>query len=92
MPQPIFTLVNPKLPYRYQPTLPRWHPNSWKLYHRSTAKGTASLPQPSDGLILETGSRPDGHLTRYSAIQTHPSCRFHIAVDFPGLRRSGSSP
>ncbi len=32
--------------------------------------------------------RPFGH---YFAIQTHPSCRFHLAVDFLGLRRSGFS-
>ncbi len=48
-------------------------------------------PQPSDGLILEIGPRSEGHLPRFSAIQTHPFCRFHLAVDFPGLRRSGSS-
>ncbi len=48
-------------------------------------------PQPSDSLILEIGPRLEGHLPRYSAIQTHPSCRFHLAVDFSGLRRSGSS-
>jgi hypothetical protein len=51
------------------------------LYRRSTAKGTA----------WEIGPRLEGHLPRYSAIQTHPSCRFHLAVDFSGLRRSGSS-
>ncbi len=34
--------------------------------------------------------RLEGHLPRFSAIQTHLSCRFHLAVDFPGLRRSGS--
>ena len=48
--------------------------------------------QPSDGMILEIGPRLEGHLLRFSAIQTHPSCRFHLAVDFPGLRRNGSSP
>ncbi len=63
---------------------------SWKLYHRPTAKGTASLPQPSDGLNLEIGPRLEGHLSRFSTIQTHSSCRFHLAVDFLGLRRSGS--
>ncbi len=57
------------------------------LAHR---QGNSILPQPSDGLILEIGSCPGGHLPRFSAIQTHPSCRFHLAVDFPGLRRSGS--
>ncbi len=31
--------------------------------------------QPTDGLILEIS----------------PSCRFHLAVDVPGLRRGGSS-
>ncbi len=38
------------------------------------------------------GTRPSfgRYLPRFSAIQTHPSCRFHLAVDFPGLRRSGS--
>ncbi len=33
----------------------------------------------------------EGYLPRFSAIQTHPSCHFHLAVDVPGLRRSGSS-
>ena len=32
----------------------------------------------------------EGRLARFSAIQTHPSCRFHLAVDVPGLRQSGS--
>ena len=35
---------------------------------------------------------PEGHLSMFSVIQTHPSCRFHLAVDFLGLRRRGSSP
>ncbi len=52
---------------------------------------TAFPPQPSDGLILEIGPRLEGHLSRFSTIQTHPSCRFHLAVDSLGLRRSGSS-
>ncbi len=41
-------------------------------------------------MILEIGPRLEGHLPIFSVIQTHPSCRFHLAVDFPGLRRSGS--
>ncbi len=61
-----------------------------KSHHRSTAKRTASLLQPSDGLILEIGPRLEDHLPRFSAIQTHPSCRFHLAADFSGLRRRGS--
>ncbi len=73
------------------PTFPRCHPKPWNSYHRSTAKGTASLPQPSEGLILEIGPRVDGHLPRLSAIQTPPSCRLHLAGDFLGLRRNGSS-
>jgi len=36
------------------------------------------------------GLRLEGGLPKISAIQTHPLCRFHLAVDFPGLRRSGS--
>ncbi len=43
-------------------------------------------------MILAIGPRLEGHLPIFSAIQTHPSCRFLPAVDFPGLRRSGSSP
>jgi hypothetical protein len=39
---------------------------------------------------LEIGPLLEGHLPRFSAIQTQPCCRFHPAVDFPGLRRSGS--
>ena len=58
-------------------------PNSGELYHDSTAKGIASLPQPSDGLILEIGPRMEGDLPLFSAIQTYPSCRFHQARRFP---------
>ncbi len=29
-------------------------------------------------------------MPRFSAIQTHLSCRFRLALDVPGLRRSGS--
>ena len=64
----------------------RWHPTSGESYHRSTAKGTVSTLQPSDGMILVTGPRLEDDLPRFFAIQTHPSCRFHLAVDFPGLR------
>ena len=38
------------------------------------------------------GPRLEGHWPGLSAIQTPPSCRSHTAVDFPGLRRGGSSP
>jgi hypothetical protein len=40
---------------------------------------------------LEIDPRLEGHLARFSAIQTHPCCRSHLALDFPGLRRNGSS-
>ncbi len=33
---------------------------------------------------------PEAQSAQFFAIQTHPSCRFHLAVDFPGLRRSRS--
>ena len=39
----------------YKSTLPRWHPNSQKLYHCPTATGTVSLKQPSDCMILVIG-------------------------------------
>ncbi len=32
----------------------------------------------------------EAHSADFVVIQTHPSCRFHLAVDVPGLRRSGS--
>ncbi len=35
---------------------------------------------------------PETHSANFVTIQTHPSCRFHLAVDFLGLRRTGSSP
>ena len=44
-------------------------------------KGTAFLRQPFDGLIFVTGPRLEGHLPRFPAIQTHPSCRSRSAVD-----------
>ncbi len=39
---------------------------------------------------LEIGPRLEGHSVIFLVIQTHLSCRFLLAVDFPGLRRSGS--
>ncbi len=60
------------------------------MYHWSTVKGNPSPLQPSDGLILVSGLRLKGHSVIFLAIQTHLSCRFLLAVDFPGLRRSGS--
>ena len=73
------------------PTFPIYHPNSWKSYHFPTAKGTVSPMQPSDGMILVIGPRLEGHSVIFLAIQTHLSCRFLLAVDSLGLRRSGSS-
>ena len=51
--------------------------------------------QPSDGMILVIGPRLEGHSVIFLAIQTHLSCRFHLAIDFPayagtGLRRRSS--
>jgi len=40
---------------------------------------------------LEIDLSLEGHLPRFSAIQTHLSRRFYLAVEFPGLRQSGSS-
>jgi hypothetical protein len=36
-------------------------------------------------------SAPEGHSVIFLAIQTHLSCRFLLAADSLGLRRSGSS-
>ncbi len=41
-------------------------------------------------MILVIAPRLEGRSVIFLAIQTHPSCRFHLAVDFPGLRRSRS--
>ncbi len=46
--------------------------------------------QPSDGMVLVIGPRLAGHSVIFLAIQTHPSCRFLLAVNSLGLRRSGS--
>jgi len=43
-------------------------------------------------MILVIGPRLEGHSVIYLAIRTHLSCHFHLAVDFPGLRRGGCSP
>jgi len=61
------------------------------MYYYPTAKGTASPLQPPDGMILVIGLRLEGHLVVSLVIQTHLSCRIHLAVGFLGLRRSGSS-
>ncbi len=42
-------------------------------------------------MILVIGPRFEGHSVIFLAIQTHPSCRFHLAMVFCNLRRSGSS-
>ena len=75
----------------FEPTFAIYHPNSWNSYHFPTAKGTVSPMQPSDGMILVIGPRLEGHSVIFLAIQTHLSCRFLLAVDSLGLRRSGSS-
>ena len=67
-----------------RPTFPRGRSNSWKSYHRPTAKGTVSLLQPSDGMVLVIGPRLEGHSFIFLAIQTHPSCRFHGPAARPG--------
>ncbi len=40
---------------------------------------------------MAIGPRLEGHSVIFLAIQTHLSCRFLLAVDSLGLRRSGSS-
>ena len=42
-------------------------------------------------MILVIGPRLEGHSASFFVIQTHPSRRFYLAVDFLGLRRNGSS-
>ena len=42
-------------------------------------------------MILVIGPRLEGYSVIFLAIQTHPSCRFLLAVDSLGLRRRGSS-
>jgi hypothetical protein len=61
------------------------------MYHYPTAKGTASPVQPSDGMMMVIGPRLEGQSVTFPAIQTHLSCRFLLAVNSLGLRRSGSS-
>ncbi len=46
--------------------------------------------QPSDGLILVSGPRLEGHSVIFLAIQTHLTCRFLLSIDSLNLRRSGS--
>ena len=46
---------------------------------------------PSDGLILMSGLRLEGHSVIFLAIQTHLSYRFLLAIGSLGLRRNGSS-
>ena len=41
-------------------------------------------------MILVIGTRLEGHSVIFLVIQTHLSCRFLLAVDSLGLRRSGS--
>ena len=57
-------------------------------FHR---EGNASLRQPSDGLVLKIGPRPEHHLPSFSPFRQTPPVVYTWAVDFPGLRRHGSS-
>jgi hypothetical protein len=41
-------------------------------------------------MILEIGPCSEAYLANFVAIQTHLSRHFILAIDFPGLRRSGS--
>ncbi len=74
----------------FLPRFPRCHLNSCKLYHRPTAKRncipSAAIRSPDFGHRPALG-RP---LPEFSAIQTHLSHRFYLAVDFLGLRQSAS--
>ena len=74
--------VSQKIEQAVKPTFPRRHTNSGKSYHHSTAKGTVSPLPPLDGMVLVIGPRLKSHLPISTAIQTHPSCRFHLAVDY----------
>jgi len=76
----------------YYSDIPHMTATEWNLYHDPTANGTVPPLQPTDSVILEIGPQLEDHFPGFSAIQTNPSCRFHLAVDFPGLRRNGSSP
>ncbi len=62
-----------------------------EMAHGPTVKGTASSLQRSDGMILVIGLRLESSVIFFT-VQTHLSCRFLLAIDSLGLRRSGSSP
>ena len=66
-------------------------PKSVEIVLPSPAKGTVYLPQPSDSLIPEIGPRPERHLPSLSPFRQTPPVVYTWAVDFPGLRRHGSS-
>ncbi len=58
-----------------------WDTETWKLAPRAKeVRDWLKKIQTRAQKLVET----------LPAIQTRPSCRFHLAVDFPGLRRSGS--
>ena len=61
-----------------------------EIIPRTTVEEIVFALQPSDGLILEISPRLEGNLAKFAVIQTRPSCCFHLAIDFPGLRRGGS--
>ena len=53
----------------------------WKKFRSAVIR----QPRFDDLAVLEA------HLAKFVVIQTHLSCLFHLAVDFLGLRRNGSS-
>ncbi len=76
-------------------TLNRHFPDNLQIHGNrtchSTAKGTAFPQQPSDRLILVIWPCLEAHSANFLVIQTHLFRHFHLAVDFLGLGRSGSS-
>ena len=51
---------------------------------------TASLPQPSDGLILGNGPLLEGHSVNILVMRTHLSHHLFLTVSFLVLRWGGS--
>ncbi len=58
-------------------------------YHRRGKRAFSAANRWPDFAVFLC---PEGHLPIFFVIQTLPSFRIYLAVDFPGLRQLGSSP
>ena len=75
----------------FEPTFPRQPPDSWKSYPRTIIEGIEFSPQPSDDPMFRISCVWKAICPYLPSFKRTSPVVFIWAVDFPGLRRNGSS-